>query len=61
MCRLVPPRALGDGDGLMRAPDRVLLAHGGGGRLTRQLVEELFLPALRNPHLETLTDAAVLP
>jgi hydrogenase expression/formation protein HypE len=37
------------------------LAHGGGGRLTRRLVEELFLPALRNPHLETLTDAAVLP
>ncbi len=45
----------------MKVPKRVLLAHGGGGRLTRQLVEELFLPALRNPHLETLTDAAVLP
>ena len=45
----------------MKAPDRVLLAHGGGGHLTRQLVEELFLPALQNPHLATLTDAAVLP
>jgi len=45
----------------VKAPERVLLAHGGGGRLTRRLVEELFLPALRNPHLETLTDAAVLP
>jgi hydrogenase expression/formation protein HypE len=46
---------------LVKVPDRVLLAHGGGGRLTRQLVEGLFLPALDNPHLATLTDAAVLP
>jgi hydrogenase expression/formation protein HypE len=45
----------------MKAPDRVLLAHGGGGRLTRRLVEELFLPALHNEHLATLSDAAVLP
>jgi hydrogenase expression/formation protein HypE len=45
----------------MKTPKKVLLAHGGGGRLTRQLVEGLFVPALRNPHLETLTDAAVLP
>lgn len=45
----------------MKAPERVLLAHGGGGRLTRRLVEELFLPALHNPHLATLADAAVLP
>jgi hydrogenase expression/formation protein HypE len=45
----------------VKVPDRVLLAHGGGGHLTRRLVEELFLPALHNPHLETLTDAAVLP
>lgn len=45
----------------MKGPERVLLAHGGGGRLTRQLVEELFLPALDNPLLATLTDAAVLP
>lgn len=45
----------------MKTPDRVLLAHGGGGRLTRKLVEGLFVPALDNPHLATLTDAAVLP
>jgi hydrogenase expression/formation protein HypE len=45
----------------MKAPDRVLLAHGGGGRLTRKLVEGLFVPALDNPHLATLTDSAVLP
>ena len=45
----------------MKVPDRVLLAHGGGGHLTRRLVEGLFLPALQNPHLATLTDSAVLP
>lgn len=45
----------------MKPMRRVLLAHGGGGRLTRQLVEELFVPALDNPLLATLTDAAVLP
>jgi hydrogenase expression/formation protein HypE len=45
----------------VKVPDRVLLAHGGGGRLTRKLVEEVFLPALHNEHLATLTDAAVLP
>jgi len=45
----------------VKGPKRVLLAHGGGGRLTRKLVEELFLPALDNPLLATLTDAAVLP
>jgi hydrogenase expression/formation protein HypE len=46
---------------IVKVPERVLLAHGGGGNLTRRLVEELFLPALENPHLATLTDAAVLP
>jgi hydrogenase expression/formation protein HypE len=40
--------------------DRVLLAHGSGGLLTAQLVEELLLPAFRNPALERLDDQAVL-
>jgi len=40
---------------------RILLAHGGGGRLTHELITGLFAPALDNPHLATLTDAAVLP
>ncbi len=40
--------------------ERVLLAHGGGGRLTHQLIERIFLPAFRNPALETLHDGAVL-
>jgi hydrogenase expression/formation protein HypE len=40
---------------------RILLAHGGGGRLTHELISGLFAPALDNPFLATLTDAAVLP
>jgi hydrogenase expression/formation protein HypE len=42
------------------AVERILLAHGGGGRLTQELVRELFLPALANPALATLSDSAVL-
>ena len=38
----------------------VLLAHGGGGRLTQQLIEQVFLEAFRNPALEPLHDGAVL-
>ncbi|MFO1077397.1 MAG: hydrogenase expression/formation protein HypE [Planctomycetota bacterium] len=41
--------------------DRILLAHGAGGRLTGELVRELFVPSLDNPYLRTLSDAAVLP
>jgi hydrogenase expression/formation protein HypE len=37
-----------------------LLAHGGGGSLTHELVEKLFLPSLENPLLKTLDDSAVL-
>jgi hydrogenase expression/formation protein HypE len=39
---------------------RVLLAHGGGGRLTQRLVEEVFLPALGNPFLLARHDGAVM-
>ena len=45
----------------MKPPDRILLAHGGGGRLTQELVRELFLPALSNPALKVLSDSAILP
>lgn len=38
----------------------VVLAHGGGGRLTRMLVEGLFAQAFANPLLEPLHDGAVL-
>jgi len=42
-------------------PDRLLLAHGSGGRLTQELVSSTFLPSLDNPILATLSDSAVLP
>jgi hydrogenase expression/formation protein HypE len=41
--------------------DRVLLAHGGGGKLTNQLIEKVFLPAFSNPALEARHDGAVFP
>lgn len=38
----------------------VQLAHGGGGRLSQQLVEKMFLPAFQNDALARLHDGAVL-
>ncbi len=38
---------------------RVLLAHGGGGRLMHQLIGKLFLPTFRNALLEAQHDASV--
>lgn len=38
--------------------ERILLAHGGGGRLTQQLIERLFLPAFDNAALGARHDAA---
>src|SRR5215472_4221708 len=38
----------------------IVLGHGSGGRLTAQLVRDLFLPAFDNPVLRTLDDQAVL-
>ncbi len=43
------------------ADDRIVLAHGGGGRLTHQLIEKIFLPAFGNPLLEQRHDGAVVP
>ena len=40
--------------------DIVELAHGGGGTKTAKLVETLFAPAFRNPHLEPLGDGAIV-
>jgi hydrogenase expression/formation protein HypE len=40
--------------------DRVLLGHGSGGRLYRDLVAEIFVAAFSNPTLERLDDAAIL-
>jgi hydrogenase expression/formation protein HypE len=38
----------------------IVMGHGGGGKLSSELIEHLFLPAFRNPALENLGDAAVL-
>jgi len=40
--------------------NKILLSHGSGGRLSHELVENKFLPALHNPLLERLDDATVL-
>ena len=42
------------------ADDRIVLAHGGGGRLTHQLIEKIFMPAFGNPMLEQRHDGAVV-
>ena len=40
--------------------DLVLLGHGSGGRLSADLVREIFLPAFQNPVLERLDDQAIV-
>jgi hydrogenase expression/formation protein HypE len=40
--------------------DRVLLGHGSGGRLTADLMRQVFLPALQNDVLAALEDQATL-
>lgn len=41
-------------------PDYITLDHGSGGGRTAQLIAELLLPALGNPHLAPLGDGALL-
>lgn len=40
--------------------DRILLAHGGGGSLTRELITEILEPEFENPALKPLDDSAIL-
>jgi len=44
----------------LREYPRVLLAHGGGGRLTHALIHDLFAAAFDNPALAPLHDGALL-
>jgi hydrogenase expression/formation protein HypE len=37
----------------------ILLAHGGGGKLTQQLIQKMFLSQFENPMLEPLHDGAI--
>ena len=39
---------------------QIVLGHGSGGKLSAQLLEQVFLPAFRNPLLDKLDDQAVL-
>jgi hydrogenase expression/formation protein HypE len=39
---------------------QIEMAHGAGGKATRRLIEGLIVPALANPVLETLSDAALV-
>ena len=38
----------------------ILLGHGSGGKMTAELIKNLFLPCFYNPYLEKLDDQAVL-
>ncbi len=44
----------------LASSDRVLLGHGSGGRLSADLVRQIFLPAFQNPALARLDDQAVV-
>jgi len=44
----------------LAAGEIVLLGHGSGGRLTSELIRDLFLPAFHNPALARLDDQAIL-
>jgi hydrogenase expression/formation protein HypE len=44
----------------LRDYPNIVLGHGGGGKLSAELVQHLFLPAFTNPMLAALGDGAVL-
>ena len=41
--------------------ERIIMAHGSGGRLSHQLIKDLFQKYLTNPYLDQMNDAALLP
>ncbi len=44
----------------LRDRPQIVMGHGGGGALSRDLIEHVFLPAFGNPVLERLGDSSVL-
>ena len=44
----------------LRDFNQIVMGHGGGGKLTSELIEYLFLPAFGNNHLNQLGDSAIL-
>ena len=57
-------KAPGDGSPVCRFPltehPHISMAHGGGGRLMHQLVENMFAPLFENPDSESHHDGALL-
>ncbi len=51
----VLPRARG-----VRGAQTILMAHGGGGRMTQRLIESVFLKSFDNPALREMHDGAIL-
>jgi hydrogenase expression/formation protein HypE len=43
------------------AKDRILLGHGSGGKLSAELLRDVFLPVFRSPVLGRLDDQAIVP
>lgn len=44
----------------LRDHPNIIMGHGGGGKLSAELVENLFLPAFKNDTLDKLGDSAIL-
>ena len=44
----------------LRDHPNIIMGHGGGGQLSAELVEHLFLPVFKNDALDDLGDSAVL-
>lgn len=44
----------------LAAKDTILLGHGSGGKLSAELIRDIFLPAFRNPVLARLDDQAIV-
>ncbi len=47
-------------DNAFSSDEQIILAHGGGGELTQQLLADRIFPKLGNPLLDPLTDSAIL-
>jgi hydrogenase expression/formation protein HypE len=46
------------GEKKLMAEEKILLAHGSGGKLSHDLIKQIFLPRFLNPFLEPLDDSA---
>lgn len=44
----------------LRDQPNIVMGHGGGGKLSAELIQHLFLPAFNNEQLDSLGDAAVI-